>query len=116
MQLQIAHPPMETKLELKSRQRIERLMASEPPISWYVMPFLILGGGLLIAAACFAMGADYVFIWPPLAVMGYAIFSYNGYVVRQRLEAIDEQHRIERLMLEGALRAKKEAESDGGRS
>ncbi len=113
MKLQISYAPMETKLELKSRQRIERLMASEPPISWYVMPFLILGGGVLIGAACFAMGADYVFVWPPLAVVGYAIFSYNGYAVRQRLEALDEEHRIERLMLEGALRAKKERDGKG---
>ncbi len=96
---------METMLQLQERQRIERLKAKIPPISPLLMPFVIFGGGVLIASVFFSLGARYVYIWPVFAIWGFAIFSINSLIVRRRLERLEEEHRLERSMLQGALRA-----------
>ncbi|MCB1086902.1 MAG: hypothetical protein KDM63_07640 [Verrucomicrobiae bacterium] len=102
---------METKLQLKERQRVERLKAKIPPISPIAMPFIILIGGVILAKGLFALGADYIYVWPTFAVFGFAIFSFNAYTVRRRIERLDEEHLLERKMLDGALRAEKEGRS-----
>ena len=96
---------METMLQLQERQRIERLKAKIPPISPLLMPFLIFGGGVLIVSVFFSLGAEFVYIWPAFAIWGFAIFSINSLIVRRRLERLEEEHRLERSMLQGALRA-----------
>ena len=106
---------MESLLEQKNRQRVERMKAKEPPIHYLLMPFLILGGGILIAGTFFALGAEFVFVWPTFAVVGFAIFSLNGFIVRRRLERLEETHRIERKMLHGALRANRQQGQDSKR-
>ncbi len=96
---------MEREIDQQDRHRIERMKARIPPISWIVMPFIILGGGILIGAICFACGAEFIFVWPTFAVVGYGIFALNKHIVQRRLEALAETHRIERVMLKGALKA-----------
>jgi len=99
---------METELQLQERQRIERLKAKIPPISPLQMPFLILGGGILISSAIFSLGAKFIFVWPTFAIVGGGIFSLNAFVVRRRLERLEEDHQMERMMLRGALRSQRE--------
>ena len=102
---------METEFEMGDRHRIERMKAKIPPISWALMPFIILGGGILIGATFFAIGAEFVYVWPTFAVVGFAILSLNGFIVRKRLENLAETHRVERIMLKGALKAQR---AEGG--
>jgi hypothetical protein len=102
---------METLLQLQERQRVERLKAEIPPISPLLMPFLILGGGVVTVLIFFSLGAEFVYIWPAFATWGFAIFSVNSLIVRRRLERLEEEHRIERSMLQGALRASSKRET-----
>ena len=96
---------METPLQLQERQRIERLKAQVPPISPALMPLIILVGGVLLAWALFAMGAEFIFVVPTFAIFGFAIFSLNAFVVRKRLERLDEAHLIERKKYNEKVRA-----------
>ncbi len=80
------------------------MKAMIPPISALLMPFLILGGGILIAAAFFAAGARFIFVWPTLMFVGIGILSVNRSVVSRRLKRLEEKHHDERVKWQEANR------------
>lgn len=82
-------PPMETKLAMKERHRVERLNAKKPPIGIFLMILIpLVCGTLLTHFLGFFWG---FFYW----LIGGMLFSYNSYVVYKRLDAIADRQKAE---------------------
>ena len=80
---------MESRLEMKERHRIERLLAKEAPIGLVAMGLIILFGGTALTLGTSVFWG--VWYW----ISGLMVFSFNYLVVRRRLEELGERHHVQ---------------------
>ncbi len=80
---------MESLIDMKDRQRIERMMARKLPIGLILMAILPIIGGFVLTWL-------FNYIWGLWSVIFEGmILSFNAFVIRRRLEDLAEKHHRE---------------------